>query len=204
MVNSSTTLLAVLALCGGCTHAGPAINGPEGVARSYARALEEGRLDDAWALSASLDRDQFEARYGDPAARRQRAAEVAKAAAGQPSQAVALEARQGGWKVVEAAAQADEQQARALVTHFLAALSAGDFETVFADLSASLRARYTPSRLKSDLELAPAAAGRLDRIRAALAGRWEVTLAGPQLPVGEGKALKLVREGGALKVAALE
>ena len=42
------------------------------------------------------------------------------------------------------------------------------------------------------------------RIRAALASRWEVTLAGPQLPLGEGKALKLVREGGALKVAALE
>ena len=199
----------VLACClAGCVHSGPAIDGPEGVARSYARALDEGRLDDAWALSAPLDRAQFGERYTDLAVAKRRAAEVTRAAQGQAIAAVALEVTGKGWRVIEAAGPAaplaDEQQARALVAHFLAAIDGGDFETVFGDLSAAWRGRYTPARLKADFSSEPAAVARLQRIRAALAGRWEVTLAGPQLPVGEGKLLRLVREGGALKVAAIE
>jgi hypothetical protein len=170
--------------------------------------MDEGRVNDAWALSAPIDREQFLARYADPGVRKKRAEEVARAAGGQPSAAVALEVREHGWRVVEqpapAAPLADEQQARALMNHFLAAVDSGDFETVFADLSASWRARYTPARLRADFAAEPVAGSRLMRIRAALAGRWEVTLAGPQLPLGEGKTLKLLREGGALKVAALE
>lgn len=201
------SVLALLLLAG-CVHSGPTSNGPEDVARSYARALEEGRLDDAWALSAPLDREQFAARYADPKVRKQRAEALALAAAGQPSAVVALEVRAQGWRVLEqptaAAALADEAQARERVDHFLAAIDRGDFEAVFADLSAAWRARYTPARLKADFTSEPAALSRLARIRAAREGRWEVTLAGPQLALGEGKALKLVREGGTLKVAALE
>ena len=192
----------------GCVHSAPTPNGPEDIARSYARALNEGRVDDAWALSAPLDREQFAARYADKAARKKRASELLKAAEGQPSAGAALEVRPLGWRVIEEPAAvaplAAEQQARDLVGHFLAAVDAGDFDSVFADLSASWRARYTPARLRDDFSNEPAAQSRLARIRAAVAGRWEVTGAGPQLPLGEGKALKLLREGGALKVSALE
>lgn len=192
----------------GCVHAGPALNGPEDVARSYARALDEGRVDDAWALSAPLDRGQFAARYADPVVRRKRAEALTGAADGHPSAAIAIEAGPSGWRVIETqtpvAPLADEQQARALVNHFLTAIDSADFETVFADLSSTWRARYTPARLKDDFSSEPAAMSRLARIRAALPGHWELTTAGPQLPLGEGKTLKLLREGGALKVAALE
>ncbi len=178
------------------------------MARRYARALDEGRVDDAWALSAPLDRDQFAARYAEAGARRRRAYAIAHAAEGQPSAAVALEVRESGWRVIEppapAALVADEELARALIAHFLAAVASGDFDSVLGDLAASWRAKYTPARLRSDFSTEPSAQIRLERIRAALPGRWEVTLAGPQLPLGEGKTLRLLREGGALKVAALE
>ena len=59
-------------------------------------------------------------------------------------------------------------------------------------------------RLKADFQTEPAAAGRVARIRAALGGKWELTAAGPELPLGDGKRLKLQREGEALKVVGLE
>lgn len=192
----------------GCVHVAASADGPEDVARRYAEALEQGRVKDAWALSAPLDRDQFVARYTDAASRKARADGVRQAAVGKPSQPVALEVKAEGWRVIEApapvAAQADEKLARERVEHFLAAVDRGDFEAVFADLSATWRARYTPARLKADFTGEPAAVERLQRIKAALPGRWEVTLAGPQLPLGDGKALKLLREGDGFKVAALE
>lgn len=201
------SVLCLIALAG-CAHTAAAPNGPEQVARAYAQALREGRVDDAFALSVALTRDQFGQRYADAAARAARADAIAQAASGTPTAPVALEVRERGWRVVEATEAAlplaDDAAARAVVLHFLGAVDAGDFDAVFGDLSAAWRARYTPARLKADLAQEPAAAARLQRIRAALAGTWELTLAGPQLPLGEGRALKLLREGGALKVAALE
>ncbi len=193
----------------GCVTTAPTLNGPEHVARAYADALAQGRVDDAWALSAPIDRAQFAVRYADAAARARRAAEVRKAAEGQPDAAVALETRAQGWRVIEADFERtvplrDDEAARAVVAHFLAAVDAGDFDAVFADLAAPWRARYTPARLKSDFAAEPAVAERLARIRAAIGGAWVSTMAGPQLPLGDGRALKLQREGAALKVAALE
>ncbi len=208
-VSASKTLLSAFGiLTAGCVHSAPALHGPEDVARSYARALQDGKIDEAWALSAPLDREQFNARYADASVRQARALALEQAAAGQPTAQVALEVKAQGWRVIEqptpVAAAADEQLARERVEHFLAAVDGGDFDAVFADLSASWRARYTPARLKSDFTSEPAAQARLARIRAALSGKWQVTLAGPQLPLGEGKTLKLLREGDALKVAAIE
>ncbi len=205
LVIRSKTLLAVLGLCASdCVHGVL----PEDAMRSYARALEEGRLDDAWALSAALDQAQFAERYAEPARRHQRAEEVLRAAEGQASTGLAIEARAGAYRVIEApaavATKDDALQAAALVEHFLASAQRGDFDAVFADLAASWRARYSPQRLKADFEAEPAAAARLERIRAALPGKWELTAAGPELPLGEGKRLKVLREGDGLKVAALE
>lgn len=176
--------------------------------RAYARALDEGRLEEAWALSAPLDRDRFFERYRDPETRHRRAEQVRRATEGTSGEGVAIEARGSSFKLIEAPAAVvapdEEQQARALVEHFLAAVQSGDFEAVFTDLGASWRAKYTPERLKADFTLEPSATERLQRIKAALPGKWLVTAAGPELPLGEGKRLQLQREGGALKVVALE
>ena len=203
------TLLSAIGLfAAACVHPGPSPHGPEDVVRSYARALAEGRLDEAWALSTPLDRDRFAERYADPRQRQRRADELLRAADGQTGAATALEAGPSGWRVVEAAtavaAGDDEAQARALVEHFLSAAKRGDFDAVFGDLAASWRARYTPARLKSDFAGEPGADGRLERIRAAQGGRWELTPVGPELSLGEGRRLRLQREGSALKVVALE
>jgi hypothetical protein len=203
-----TWVTALLAGAAGCVHSGPAVHGPEDAARSYARALDEGRLEDAWSLSTHADHQAFLHRYSDAAVRHQRAQQLLEAADGRPTTSLALEGTPAGWRVAEPSAAVapleDEQQARALVDHFLTAVSSGDFEAVFGDLCASWRARYTPQRLKADLSSEPAALERLQRIRAALPGKWELTGDGPELVLGEGRRLKLQREGGALKVVALE
>lgn len=203
-MNPSKTFLAAIGLCAAaCVH-----SPPEDALRSYARALEAGQLDEAWGWSTPLDHERFLERYADPAVRHQRAEQLNRTADGHPGAPVGLEAGPSGWRVVEAptaiAPPDDEQQARALVDHFLGAAQSGDFEAVFRDLAASWRARYTPERLKADFTVEPAANERLQRIRAALPGKWELTGLGPQLPLGEGRRLKLQREGGALKVVALE
>ena len=205
-VNSSKTFLAALGFCvAACVHL-PSV--AEDTMRAYARALEQGRLEEAWALSTSLDHDRFVERYRDPVVRHQRAEAALKAADGQPTEGLALESGATGWRVIEApapvVARDEEQQARTLVEHFLASVQSGDFDAVFSDLGATWRARYTPQRLKTDFTLEPAAVERLQRIRAALPGEWVLTAIGPELSLGEGQRLQLQREGEALKVVALE
>jgi glutamate dehydrogenase/leucine dehydrogenase len=58
--------------------------------------------------------------------------------------------------------------------------------------------------LKADFALEPQAKDRLVRARAALSAEvvWKGEVA--EVPLGGGKAVRLVREGGAFKVAALE
>ena len=203
-VISSKTFLTVLGISA-CAHA---VSSPDDAMRSYARSLDEGRLEDAWALSSSLDHDRFLERYADPEARRRRAEEVRGAADGLRPLGLLHDLKSDTWRVVEAAPVAappnDAHEAEAAVEHFLASVQAGDFDAVFAELGSSWRARYTPQRLEADFQSEPAVAGRLARIRAALPGRWELTPEGPQLPLGEGKRLKLRREGDGLKVVALE
>lgn len=191
-----------------CVHSGPALHGPEDTARSYALALDEGRLDEAWALSTPLDRDRFFERYADVAVRHQRAEALLGAAQGSMTVPLALESGPSGWKVVEAPVAVphpdDVLAARALVDHFLAAVQAGDFDAVYGDLASPWRARYTPGRLKTDFSSEPTARARLDRIRAALSGTWQLTAQGPQLALGDGLTLKLQREGPVFKVVSLE
>lgn len=202
-------LLTALGLsAAACVHSGPSAHGPEGTARAYAQALEAGRLDAAWALSTPIDHERFLQRYADPAVRHRRAEALLTAAEGQPGVPLALEGSLAGWRVVEPPTPAggadDVLQAQALIEHFLAAVQSGDFDAVYTDLSASWRARYTPARLKSDFSSEPSATARLERIRAALPGSWELTATGPELALGAGLRLRLRREGGALKVVALE
>ncbi len=199
-------LSLALLLAAACVHGGPAPHGPEGVSRAYARALEAGQLDEAYALTSGLDRETFEARYSGQADRLRRAEEVRSAAQG-TSAPVKLELSGAGWRVVEtpvAAEPSDAALAKQALEAFLAAVDAGDFEQAYQRLSAPLRARYTPERLKADFLGEPRARERLDRIRANLGGRWQLTADGAALPLGEGKKVRLSREGGELHVGALE
>jgi len=100
-----------------------------------------------------------------------------------------------------------EGQARAVLDTFAAAVDGGRWGVAYALLSPRWRARVTPVRLASDLA-ASGAVGRdaVRRVRALLAAGVPVPEHGEvaTLAVGEGKAARLVREGAAWRVDALE
>jgi hypothetical protein len=102
---------------------------------------------------------------------------------------------------------ATEGDARAVLDRFSAAVSAGHWDAAYPLLSARWRARATPSRLASDLA-ASGAVGRdaVERVRALLAAGSPVPVDGDvaTLAVAGDKAARLVREGGAWRVDALE
>jgi len=96
------------------------------------------------------------------------------------------------------------QAAADVLAAFIAAAEARDFEQAYLLLCGSLKARYTPERLQRDFDNEPLAKERLERARQAL--RQEAILRGDlvEFPVGAGKAVRLVRENGAFRVASLE
>lgn len=88
---------------------------------------------------------------------------------------------------------------------FLTAAEKGDFEACWRRLASPLRERYTPSRLQEDLVATRGTAQ--DRIaRARLASKSEPTLDGTraEFAISERRAVHLVREGDAWKIATLE
>lgn len=202
----------VAAVCAGawvsCAHLGPAPAGPEGAARAYADALEENRLDAALALSTGLDAAHFKKLYADAQVRALRARAVRAAADGATSSgALKLVLENGAWRVqeLEPARPQVQEQAAQVLSRFLDAADAGDFEGALQLLGASWRNRYTPQRFGEDFAREPLAKERLQRARSALGqANWVVDAAGAQLPLGEGRAVRLMREGDALKVVALE
>lgn len=98
----------------------------------------------------------------------------------------------------------DEGPALALAA-FVAAVDGGRFDEAYGLLSGRWRARLTPERLRDDLaEGGALAVDRLARARLAAGGsvRREGDLA--RFPIGDGKAVRLVREGSGWKIDALE
>jgi len=186
---------------GTCRAGAP--TGPETALEAYARALESGRLDDAYALTTSRDEGlslgAFEARYADPAARARRASEVRAAStalrASGPGAALSFDR---GWRV-------QEPDASRALARFVAAAEGGDFGTAYGLLAGEWRARYTPEKLASDFKAEPLSRERLAR------ARWALDHSAPQasggevrFPLGGEKAVRMVREGGDFKIAALE
>ncbi len=100
-----------------------------------------------------------------------------------------------------------ESDARAVLDRFSAAVAGGRFDVAYPLLSARWRSRATPSQLASDLA-ASGAVGRdaVERVRALLAAGAPVSVNGDTaaLPIAGDKAARLVREGGAWRVDALE
>ena len=209
--------LAALVLAAACVPQ----KGPAATLDAYARALDAGKLDRAYALTAPAYRKQvsraaFGKAYGTAAARHQ-GAMAARSAAGDlvvapasdPAHPV-LVPRGPGWAVLPpkgpAPAPGAAAAARAAAAAFVHAVDRKDFQAAYAALTGPLRARYTPARLKADYRAAASAAqGAVDRVRAALAGGATVVVEGGRayLPLGGGQRLRLVLEEGTWHVAAL-
>jgi len=106
--------------------------------------------------------------------------------------------------VAEGPASSAETGSAAVLRRFLDAADRGDFEAAYPLLSERWRARYTPERLKQDFALEPRAKDLLARARTALKGSPREVGEVVEYPIGDGSAVRLVREGGAFKIAALE
>ena len=91
-----------------------------------------------------------------------------------------------------------------VLSRFLDAAEAGDFDTAYRMMAGGLRARYTPERLKQDFDREPLAKEKLARARAALKATPSVHGGSVDFPIGDGKAVRLVREDGVFRVMALE
>jgi len=145
----------------------------------------------------------FRARYANEQARRERA-EAIEGSLGRlraSSGEVELRHQGGAWRVADPPAEAAPRQA---LERFVASVDRGDFKAAYLLLAQSWRDRYTPARLEKDFQLEPQAKDRVARVRAALGGPLEVSRDGAQLPLGGGRAVRLVREDGDYKIAALE
>ena len=112
--------------------------------------------------------------------------------------------RQGGeWRVAD---PPPEIAARKALERFLSAVESRNFEAVYGCLAQPLRDRYTPARLEKDFALEPESRDRVARVRKALDAKvaLEVSREGARLPLGGGRAVRLVKEGGSYRIAALE
>ncbi|PTL85844.1 hypothetical protein [Vitiosangium sp. GDMCC 1.1324] len=197
----STLSLAAALSAMGCAHA----PGPREVASAYAQALEENRLTDAYALTNAPPeaRPSFLEHYADASVRQARAVEVRAAIPQLQARAPALSLLQAkeGWRIVE---EEPEDAPRAVLTRFLDAVQASDWATAWSLLSDPLRARYTPERLREDFKREPLAAERVRRARLALKGPVRVTAAEAEFRIGKDRTVRLVREAGEYRVAAIE
>jgi len=106
--------------------------------------------------------------------------------------------------VAEGPPSSAETGSAAVLQRFLDAADRGDFETAYELLSQIWRVRYTPERLKRDFALEPRAKDLLGRARTALKGSAKEEGDVVEYPIGDGNAVRLVREGGAFRIAALE
>ena len=164
-------------------------------AEAYLAALERNDLDAAWSMTSSryrqgTNRDAYEARLADPAAR---AAHVARARAGLVE----------GAQELRDVSPPTGQRAEA-VQGLVRAARAGDFTEAWHWLAAPERGRYTPERLARDFQSAPGVADRLSRALAAVERPGETTGTETRWPLRTGGAVRVVLEDGHPRVAALE
>jgi hypothetical protein len=194
--------LALVLTAVGCVHER---HGARAAAQSYAQALEsDWRQGEGWVVGGASP--AWVAFYTDESNRQAKARNIQAALAGQSdAPGLLMEYAQGQWRVVDSGpAQSLQAAADAILLRFLQAADEGDFKTAWTLLAPSLRSRYTPARLKEDFQNEPKSQERLGRVKAAAGQKWQATSEGAEQVLGEGKSVKLVREGDAWRVAALE
>lgn len=106
--------------------------------------------------------------------------------------------------VPEAARSTDARLCAQTLEAFLAAAEARNFPKVYGLLSADLQGRYTPDRLEKDFAAEPLASERLARARAAVGQPCVLKEGSALLPLGAGKAVRLVKEPAGYRIAELE
>ncbi len=122
-----------------------------------------------------------------------------------PAAVCALWLLAGGCRTAPTAGPPPSEAASQVLAEFIAAAEAGDFRRAYQLLSGEWRARYTPGRLEQDFADEPLARERLERARGALSrGARFVDAEVAEFPIGAGRAVRLVREHGDFRVAALE
>lgn len=181
----------ILALAGCAEAPGPS------TAEAYARALEAGKLDQAYgfttpAFQAQVSESDFRARFSDPAARAARAAAVRSGVAELDRSAPELFGPAAADRPAE------------VVVRFATAVRAGRFDQAWELLSLPLRARYTPELLSRDFRAEPTAAARLERAVVAVEGVPVADGSAVRYPLGGGGAVVLLHEPGGWRLEALE
>jgi hypothetical protein len=184
-------LLALLALLGCATTSTPS------PAEAYARALDAGQLETAYALTtpayrAQVTEEQFRVRFADPAARAARAAAVRDGMGALARAAPELFGPPAAERPVE------------VVLRFATAVRAGHFDQARNCLGAALRERYTAELLERDYRSLPSAAARLERALVAVEGLPVVDGEAVRFPVSGGGAVVVRREPDGWKLEALE
>lgn len=183
---------------------------PQGLAERYAQALKDDRLRDAYALTSESFRsevgfDAFAKHYAASADRTRKADELLSAQQwhlhGSSGEFIAV-ADRSGWSVVEP--QLLEGRPRRTLEAFLGAVDRGDFAAAYAQLTGTWRALYTPERFAEDFAAEPNAKERLARARAAMNQPVRWIAGGAEFPIGDGRAVRLLREGADYKLAAIE
>lgn len=107
--------------------------------------------------------------------------------------------------VVEPMVKPDlEAEARSTIERFVAATEAGQFADAHSLLSQPLRDRYTPELLGRDFAADPLGRERVARIKDKRATPLSISAERATLEWAPGRQLRLTREGGSWKIAALE
>ena len=191
MTRRPPLVLVLLAVLGCATASTPS------PAEAYARALDAGQLEAAYALTTpafrtQVSEEQFRARFADPAVRAARAAAV----------------REGMGALARAAPElfgspASERPLE-VVLRFAAAVRAGHFDQARSCLGATLRERYTAELLARDYRSVPTAAARLERALVAVEGVPVVDGDAVRFPLSGGGAVVVRREPDGWKLEALE
>lgn len=92
----------------------------------------------------------------------------------------------------------------AVISAFIERTEARQFDAVLPLLAAPLRARYSVDRLARDFEADPRAQERLDKLKTSLGQPPEVSGNDATIEWSPGRRVRLTREGGSWRVAALE
>jgi hypothetical protein len=183
---------ATLALLG-CASA----NNGTSSAEAYARALDEGHLEAAYALTspafqAQVSAESFRLRFADAGARKARAAAV----------------REGLAELAQAAPElygTDSTEApEAVILRFASAVRASHFDEAWRCLSASVRGRYSVEALARDYQAEPTALARIERAVLAAEGIPEKDSHSVRFPIAGGGAVVVQKESDGWKLAALE
>jgi hypothetical protein len=168
--------------------------------QAYAQAISEGRLRDAYGMTAEGYRAKtsFEAYAAaqTPEHRAEQLEALSRVHAG--ALAAAPELFSGDPD------QARLEAARDVLRSFVQAAEARRFSAVWALLGGELRARYTPERLEREFFEQPLAGERVKRAREALAGPARLDHGRASFPIGEGRAVVLEQEPDGFRVVALE